>query len=180
MKHASALILSLAAALSGAALAQELKIGYVNVERLQRESTPARSALGKLQAEFEKREKDLVEVQNRIKQTADKLDKDSPTLSDSERTKRQRELVDQNRDFERRRREYQEDLNQRRSEEVSALLERANRVIRQISDQERYDLILQDVVYASTRVDITDKVIKALNSTAAGVAASAPAVAPTK
>lgn len=144
--------------------AQDLKIGYVNVERLQREAVPAKNALAKLQSEFEKREKDLMDAQARIKANADKLTKESPTLSESERARRQREILDQNRDFERRRREYQEDVNQRRSEELASLLERANRVIKQISEQEHYDLILQDAVIASPRIDITDKVIKAMNS----------------
>ena len=167
MKPLHLLPFTLALALLGplaSVRAEEVKIGYVNVERLQREAAPAKAALSKLQSEFEKREKDLLETQARIKTTADKLDKDAPTLAESERVRRQRDLVDQNRDFERRRREYQEDLNQRRSEEVAALLERANRVIRQIADQEHYDLIMQDAVFASPRMDITDKVIKALNA----------------
>ena len=165
MKHTPLILGALALGmLSFSAQAQDLKIGYVNVERLQREATPAKAALSKLQVEFEKREKDLLEAQNRIKAAAERLEKESPTLAESERIRRQRELVEQNRDFERRRREYQEDLNQRRSEEVALLLERANKVIRQISDQERYDLIVQDAVFASPRVDITEKVIKALNA----------------
>lgn len=169
----TSLVLALAlCAAAGPSLAQELKVGYVNVERLQRESVPAKAALSKLQTEFEKREKDLLETQNRIKAAADKLDKDGITLAEAERARRQRDLVDQNRDFERRRREYQEDLNQRRSEEVAALLERANRVIKQLADQEHYDLIVQDAVFASPRIDITDKVVKALNA--------APVVAPGK
>lgn len=151
------------------AKAEDLKIGYVNVERLQRESNPAHAALLKLQTEFEKREKDLLETQTRIKQNADKLEKET-SLPDIERIRKQRELVDQNREFERRRREYQEDLNQRRSEEVSLLIEKANKIIKQISEQEHYDLILQDAVYASSKVDITEKVIKALNENAFSLA----------
>jgi len=147
-----------------AAQAQELKIGYVNSERVLREATPAKAAQAKLEAEFSKREKDLADVANRLKAAADKLDKDSPTLSDAEKTRRQRDLVEQDRDFQRKRREFQEDLNQRKNEELSGVVERANKVIKQIFDQEKYDLILQDAVHWSARVDITKKVIDALNS----------------
>jgi outer membrane protein len=144
--------------------AQELKIGYVNSERVLREANPAKAAQAKLEAEFGKREKDLADIANRLKAAADKLDKESPTLSDAEKTRRQRDLVEQDRDFQRRRREFQEDLNQRKNEELSSVVERANKVIKQIFDQEKYDLILQDAVHWSPRVDITKKVIDALNA----------------
>ncbi len=146
------------------ASAQELKIGYVNSDRVLRDAAPAKAAQSKLEAEFGKREKDLADAANRLKTASDRLEKDAPTLSEAERSRRQRDLVDQDRDFQRRRREFQEDLAQRKNEELSAVIERANRVIRQIFDAEKYDLILQDVVFASARVDITDKVIRALNT----------------
>ena len=149
------------------AAAQDLKIGYVNSERVLREATPAKSAQAKLETEFSKREKELTDAGNRLKAAADKLDKDGPTLAEVERTRRQRELVEQDRDLQRKRREFQEDLNQRRNEELAAVVERANRVIRQIFDAEKYDLILQEVVFAGPRVDITDKVIRILNTPAA-------------
>jgi len=154
----------LAGAMSGVQ-AQELKIGYVNGERVLREAAPARAAQAKLEAEFSKREKDLNEQLTRLKATADKFEKDAPTLSEAERGRRQRELVESDRDLQRKRRELNEDLNQRKNEETAAVLERTNRVIKQIFDSEKYDLIVQDVVFASPRVDITDKVIKALNAT---------------
>ena len=147
-----------------AAQAQDLKIGYVNSERVLKEAIPAKAAQAKLEAEFGKREKDLADVANRLKAAADKLDKDSPTLSDAERTRRQRDLVEQDREFQRKRREFQEDLNQRKTEELSGVVERANKVIKQIFDAEKYDLILQDAVHWSARVDITKKVIDALNA----------------
>ena len=147
-----------------AAQAQELKIGYVNSERVLREANPAKAAQAKLETEFSKREKDLADVANRLKAAADKLDKEGPTLSEAERGRRQRDLVEQDRDFQRKRREFQEDLNQRKNEELSGVVERANKVIKQIFDQEKYDLILQDAVHWSPRVDITKKVIDALNA----------------
>jgi outer membrane protein len=157
------LAVALAFTLAGAVSAQELKIGYVNSERVLRESVPAKTAQAKLEAEFSKRERELNDVAQKLKAAADKLDKDSPTLAEGERQRRQRDLVEQDRDLQRKRREFQEDLNQRRNEELGAIVERANRAIKQIFDQEKYDLILQEVVFAGPRVDITDKVIKALN-----------------
>lgn len=154
--------------LAGAAAAQELKIGYVNSERVLREAAPAKAAQSKLETEFSKREKDLNDQAVRLKGAADKLEKDAPALSESERGRRQRELVEQDRDLQRKRREFQEDLNQRKNEELAAVVERANRVIKQIFDSEKYDLILQEVVFAGPKVDITDKVIKALNAAPAG------------
>jgi outer membrane protein len=146
------------------ATAQELKIGYINGERVLRESTPAKAAQTKLEAEFGKRERELADDTNRLKAAADKLDKEAPTLSETERTRRQRELVEQDRDLQRKRRAFQEDLNQRKNEELANVVERANRVIKQIFDSEKYDLIVQDgVVFAGPRVDITDKVVRALN-----------------
>jgi outer membrane protein len=163
----AALLSALAFCAVAPAAAQELKIGYVNSERVLREATPAKAAQTKLEAEFSKREKELTDLGNRIKGAADKLEKDGPTLAPAEQQRRQRELVDQDRDLQRKRREFQEDLNQRRNEELAGVVERANKVIKQIFDSEKYDVILQEVVFASNRVDITEKVIKALNAPAA-------------
>ena len=155
-----------AALMHVSAFAQELKIGYVNSERVLRDSQPAKAAQAKLETEFGRRDRELNEVATRLKAAADKLDKDFPTLSDTERNRRQRELVEQERDLQRKRREFQEDLNQRKNEEYATVVERANRVIRQIFETEKFDLILQEAVFAGPRVDITDKVIRALNGAA--------------
>jgi outer membrane protein len=153
----------LAGAATGA-IGQELKIGYVNSDRVLRDAAPAKAAQLKLEAEFSKREKDLTDVANRLKAAGDKLDKDAPTLAEAERVRRQRELVDQDRELQRKRREFQEDLSQRKNEELGAVVERTNKVIKQIFETEKYDLILQEAVFWSPKVDITDKVIKALNA----------------
>ncbi|OYT88369.1 MAG: outer membrane protein chaperone [Burkholderiales bacterium PBB6] len=146
------------------ASAQELKIGYVNGERVLREATPAKAAQAKLEAEFKKREGELNDTGNKLRTALEKLEKDGPTLAEAERSRRQRDLGEQQRDFERKRRELVEDLNQRKNEELAAVTERASRVIKQIFEQEKYDLILQEVVFAGPRVDITKKVIDALNA----------------
>ncbi|HEU4622938.1 MAG TPA: OmpH family outer membrane protein [Burkholderiaceae bacterium] len=146
------------------AIAQEVRIGFVNTEKIFRESQPARAAQQRLEAEFSKRQKDIEDLAARLKTASERFEKEAAVLSESDRSRRQRELADQDREFQRRQRELREDLNQRRNEELASVLERANRVIRQISETEKYDLILQEAVYASPRIDITDKVIKALNA----------------
>jgi outer membrane protein len=146
------------------AQAQELKIGYVDLQRVLRDSQPAKAAQAKLEAEFSKREKDLADMAAKLKAASERLDRDAPTLAESERNRRQRELVEQDREFQRKRREFQEDLAQRKNEELAQVLDRANRAVKQIFDQEKYDLILQEVVFASPRVDITRRVIDALNN----------------
>jgi len=159
--------LAAAAMLAGFATwssAEDLKIGYVNSDKVLRDAVPAKAAQAKLEAEFSKREKDLNDIANRLKVASDKLDKESPTLSETERVRRQRELVDQDRELQRKRREFQEDLGQRKNEELGAVVERTNKVIKQIFETEKYDLILQEAVFWSPKVDITDKVIKALNA----------------
>jgi outer membrane protein len=152
LKSTAAAALMALAALG--AQAQELKIGYVNADRVLRDAAPAKAAQAKLETEFGKREKELSELANRLKSAGEKLDKDAPTLAESERTRRQRELVEQNRDFDRK----------RKNEELASVVERANKVMKQIFDSEKYDLIIQEAVFAGPKIDITDKVIKALNA----------------
>ncbi|MDR7331500.1 OmpH family outer membrane protein [Roseateles asaccharophilus] len=149
---------------TSAVQAQELKIGFVNSERVLREANLAKTAQIKLEAEFGKREKDLRDLETKLRGAAEKLEKDAPTLSEAERGRRQRDVVEQERDLQRKRREWQEDLTQRKNEELSAVVEKANRVIKQIFDAEKYDLILQDAIHFSPRVDITKKVIDTLNA----------------
>lgn len=144
--------------------AQDLKIGVVNTERILRDSAPAKAAQQKLENEFAKRQKEIEDLSARLKAQSERYEKESATLSESERSRRQRELSDLDRDVQRRQREFREDLNQRRSEEYAALIERANRVIKQMAEVEKIDLILQDAVHVSSRLDITDKVIRALNN----------------
>ena len=148
------------------AQAQELKLGFVNSDRVLREATLAKAAQTRLETEFSKRQKEGEDAAGRLKAAAEKLDKDAPTLAEAERSRRQRDLVEQDRELQRKRREFQEDLNQRKNEELGSVVERANKVVKQIYESEKFDLILQGdvVVFASPRIDITDKVIKALNA----------------
>jgi outer membrane protein len=146
--------------------AQEFRIGVVSTDRIFKEASTAKAAQTKLELEFSKREKDLVDQGAGLKSAADKLEREAPTLSESQRATRQKQLVDQDRDFQRKRREFQEDLNARKNEELQQVLERANKVVKQVAEAEKYDLILQEAVYVNPKHDITDKVIKVLNAAA--------------
>jgi len=145
------------------AWAEDFRIGYVNTERIFREANSAVAAQAKLQQEFSKREKELVDLGNSLKSSSEKFERDAPTLSESQRVTRQRQISDQDREFQRKRREFQEDLNARKNEEFQLVLERANKVVRQVAEAEKYDLILQEAVYINPKHDITEKVIKAIN-----------------
>ena len=126
--------------------AQEFRIGFVNTDRVFKEANTAKAAQVKLEQEFSKRDKDLQELGNNLKASADKLEREAPTLAESQRTARQKQLVEQDRDFQRKRREYQEDLNARKNEELQQVLERANRVVKTVAEAEKYDLVLQEAV----------------------------------
>ena len=150
--------------LAMAAHAEDFRVGFVNTDRIFREANTAKAAQAKLDQEFSKREKDLLDMGKTLKTASDKFEREAPTLSESQRAQRQKQLVDQDRDFQRKRREFQEDLNARKNEELQQVLERANRVVKQVAETEKYDAILQEGIYINPKHDITDKVIKALNA----------------
>ena len=154
----------LASLLSLGAQAQEFRIGFVNTDRIFREANMAKSAQTKLEAEFSKRERELVAQGEKLRVDSEKFEKDAPTLSESQRNTRQRALVEQDRDFQRKRREFQEDLNNRKNEELQGVLERANRIVKQVAEAEKYDVILQEAVYFNPKHDITERVIKSLDA----------------
>jgi outer membrane protein len=148
----------------------QVKIGYVMLDRILREAPAAQRAQKKIELEFSKREQDLARTGEQLKKMQENLEKNSVTMSESDRQKREREIGDLSRDFQRRQREFREDLNQRRNEELSGVLERANRAVRQIAEAEKLDIVFQNdqAVWASPQIDITDKVIKALGDADAG------------
>ena len=150
--------------LSTSVQAQDFRIGFVSTDRIFKEAATAKAAQTKLEQEFSKREKELVDLGASLKTLADKFEREAPTLSEGQRVTRQKQLVDQDREFQRKRREFQEDLNARKNEELQQVLERANKVVKQVAEAEKYDLILQEAVYVNPKHDITDKVLKVLNS----------------
>ncbi len=158
------LALSCGLLIAAPALAQEFRVGFVNTDRILREANASKTAQTRLEQEFSKREKEMNDLGNSLKAASEKFERDAPTLSESQRAQRQKQLGDQDRELQRKRREFQEDLAARRNGELQQVLERANRVVRQVADQEKYDLILQEAVYINPKHDITDKVIRALNA----------------
>ena len=161
----SKILLGLVIAVAGfSASAQEFKVGVVNLDRIFREANSAKAAQTKLEQEFSKREKELTDLGTQLKAQSDKFEREAPTLAESQRTVRQRQLVDQDRIFQTKRREFQEDLSARKNEELQLVIERANKVVKTLAETEKYDLILQESVYVNPKHDITDKVIKALNA----------------
>ena len=150
---------------AGASVAQAqdaVRIGYVNTERILRDASPAKASQQKLEQEFSKRDKELQEMAARLKSLGERIERDGAVMAEAERGRRQREFAELEKEFQRKQREFREDLNQRRNEELAQVVEKANKVIRQIAEQEKYDFVLQEAVFASARVDITDKVLRAL------------------
>lgn len=146
--------------------AQEVRLGFVSTDRVLKEASTAKAAQTKLEQEFSKREKELVDQGSNIKTMADKFEREAPTLPETQRQARQKQLLEQDRDFQRKRREFQEDLNARKNEELQLVIQRANKVIKEIAVAEKYDFVFQDAVYVNPKHDMTDKVIKALNAPA--------------
>jgi outer membrane protein len=162
MRAAAALFATLVAA-PGFTQGPDYRIGFVNTERLFREATPAKRAQQKLEKEFAGRDAEIQKLGKQVRDLQASLEKDGVTMAESDRRNKERDLANMSRDLQRMQREFREDLNLRRNEELAAVQERANKVIQQIAEAEKFDLILQDpVVFASPRIDITDKVVKAL------------------
>ncbi len=155
---------TLAAALvSGSLAAEQLKVGYVNTQRIFRDAPAAVKAAKKLEGEFSKRDQDLQRLAKQLQTMQENLEKNSVTMSEGDRRAKEKEFGELSREFQRKQREFREDLNLRQNEENAAVIEKANKAIKQIAEAEKYDLVLQDVVWVSPRLDITDKVIKALS-----------------
>jgi outer membrane protein len=140
----------------------ETKIGFINNQRVLAESPDAAKAKKRIEKDFEKRDQELQRMVKQLQVLQESLDKKSQTLSEADRHAKEREMADLARDLKRKQREFREDLSQRQNDEMAAILDRINKVIKQIADAEKFDLILQDAVYFNQRIDITDKVIKAL------------------
>jgi outer membrane protein len=164
MKLRIPLIALLAGALVAGAAHAQPKIGFVSIERILKESAPAVRAQKKIEAEFAKRDQELAKIAEQLKRMQEELEKNAVTMPESQRRNKERDFGELNRDFQRKQREFREDLNQRRNEELAHVIDQVKRVIQQIAVQENYDIIFQDVVYAHSRIEITEKVIKALES----------------
>ncbi len=159
---ASAVVAFSCGLLNVAAFAQEMRIGFVNQERILRDSTIAKVAEKKIEAEFAKRSKELQDTEARMRSLRERLDREAPTTSETERLRRQRELAELDKEYTRKAREVQEDFNQRRNEEYAQIIERARKAVQQVAEQDKIDLIVTDAVYFSPRIDVTEKVLRVL------------------
>jgi outer membrane protein len=146
---------------SGAILADS-KIGFVNSQKILNDAPQAARAKKKIEKDFEKRDQELQRIAKQLQGMQENLDKNAVTMAESERRTKEREFGELNRDFQRKQREFREDLSQRQNEEMASIFERVNKIIKQIAEAEKYDIIFQEAVYANPRIDITDKVIKTL------------------
>ena len=142
--------------------ANELKVGYVNTQRIFRDAPAAQKAAKKLEGEFSRRDQDLQKMAKQLQGLQENLEKNSVTMAESDRRTKEKEFGELSREFQRKQREFREDLNLRQNEENAAVIEKANKAIKQIAEAEKYDLVLQDVVWVSPKLDMTDRVIKAL------------------
>lgn len=142
---------------------ETLKVGYVNTQRIFRDAPTAVKAAKKIEAEFSRRDQDLQRIAKQLQTMQEALEKNALTLSESERRLKEKDLNELSRDFQRKQREFREDLNLRQNEENAAIIEKANKAIKQLAESEKYDLIVQDVVWVSPKLDVTDKIIKALS-----------------
>jgi len=161
-KKLVAIALMAGAGVAASAQAAELKLGFVNTERIFRESAPAVRASKKLEKEFAARDQEIQKMAKQFRDLQAHLEKENVTMSETERRNKERDLANLNRDLQRAQREFREDLNIRQNEERAAFQERVNRAIGELAEKEKFDLILQEAVYVSGRIDITDKVLKAL------------------
>ena len=160
-RFAAGAVLTASAMLAHAA---DFKMGFVDTDRVLRQSAMAASSQAKLEKEFQPREKILAKAAEEIQAASVAFDRDAPTLSESERIKRQRDLVGRDQDFQRKRREFQDDLNARKNEELQKVLAKANAVIRDLAKKGNYDVILQDAVYVNPKHDMTPAVISGLDA----------------
>lgn len=153
-------LLGLGAMAAGAA--ENYKIGFVSTEKVLREAMPALKAQKKIEKEFLVRDQELQKMAKQAQDLRAVLEKEGVAMPESDRRNKERDLANQTRELQRAQREFNEDLNLRKNEELSMVLERANKAIQAIAEAEKFDLILQEAVFRSDRIDITDKVIKAL------------------
>jgi outer membrane protein len=145
-----------------AAVLADSKIGFVNSQKILNDAPQAARAKKKIEKDFEPRDQELQRIAKQLKTMQENIDKNAVTMAEGERRTKEREFGDLNREFQRKQREFREDLSQRQNEEMAAIFERVNKIIKQLAEAEKYDIIFQEAVYANPRIDITDKVIKAL------------------
>lgn len=150
---------------TGASFAADLKIGFVNVARLLEKAPQAEAAKKDLEREFKPRDSKLMSEQKTIKAMEEKLAKDEAVMSEAERQKLERDLLNRKRDAKRVQDEFREDFNLRRNEELAKLQKSIFEAIQSLAKEENYDLLLTDgVVFAKDSIDITNKIEQKLQA----------------
>lgn len=158
-----ALMLAASMTMATGLQAAELKVGYVQVDKILQEAPQTAESGKKLEKEFGPRTQELDRMQKQIKDMETALDKDSLTMSETDRRNKERDISNQKIEFQRKQRELREDVNLRKNEELGSLQDRINKAVTAVSEAEGYDLVIYGgVAYASKKVDITDKVLKSL------------------
>jgi len=160
--HLATLLFTVVTLASTSVFAADLKIGYVNAVKVIEEAPQGEAALKKLEAEFSPRDKKIIEMQNKIKQLEQELEKSALVLKEADRRAKEHETVVLKRDVRRLSQEFREDYNLRRNEELAALQKIVQKTIAEIAKLENYDLILESAVYAGPKADITEKILKKL------------------
>ncbi len=162
MKKVLFSLLAASFVLSAAPVLADAKVGFVNGQKVVNDSPQAAKAKKKLEKEFEKRDQELQRQAKQLQTMQEAIEKNSVTMTETDRRNKEREFNDLTREFQRKQREFREDLNLRQNEEMAGIYERVNKVIKQVAEADKYDIIFQEAVYVNPRLDITDKVIKAL------------------
>jgi outer membrane protein len=143
--------------------AADLKIGYVQVDKILQEAPQTAESGKKLEKEFSPRTQELERMQKQIRDQESALEKNSLTMSETERRNKERDISNLKIEFQRKQRELREDVNLRKNEELGSLQDRINKAVTSVAEAEGYDLVVYSgVAYASKKVDITDKVLKSL------------------
>jgi len=162
LKRILLIAVGLLAGVAALPAAAQSKIAVVNFERILRESPQSKRAESRLETEFKKKEADINDLATRLRTASEKLDKDAPVLSETQRRDRQNQLADMDRELQRRQRDFRDEVGQRKQAEFAEVMNAANRAIKSIAEKEGYDAIFQDMAYYNPKIDVTDKVIKAM------------------
>lgn len=172
MKRLSLWLLALTVVLGATGALAQTNIAFVNTQRVLEQAPQAKAASERLQQEFAPREANVAAAQKALKAMQDRLERDAAILSEAERTKLEREIVTQQREFKRAQTEYAEDLNLRRNQEFAKFQREAADTVAAVAKENGYDLVIEaGVVYANDKVDITQKVLLRLREQFASKAA---------
>ena len=163
MKRILLIAIGLLAGVAALPAAAQSKIAVVNFERILRESPQSKVAEKRLETEFKKKEADINDLATRLRTASEKLDKDAPVLSETQRRDRQNQLADMDRELQRRQRDFRDEVGQRKQAEFAEVMNAANRAIKSIAEKEGYDAVFQDMAYFNPKIDVTDKVLKAMS-----------------